>query len=89
MAPRADERRPLPDDLADLIAACLAPQAPRRPSMPALLRALAPIAKLLRGSGATGRRGATANGALHVLLTLLSSPSLMLMQWHGGCSRWL
>jgi eukaryotic-like serine/threonine-protein kinase len=49
MAPRADELRPLPDDLADLIAACLAPQAARRPSVPALLRALEPIAKLPPG----------------------------------------
>jgi hypothetical protein len=46
MAPRADELGPLPDDLADLIAACLSPPAAPRPNPPALLRALEPIAKL-------------------------------------------
>ena len=48
-ARRADELRPLPDELADLIAACLDPDAAHRPSVPALLRALEPIAQLPPG----------------------------------------
>jgi serine/threonine protein kinase len=43
---RADELRALPEEMADLIAACLAPEAARRPSIPELLRALEPIARL-------------------------------------------
>jgi serine/threonine protein kinase len=45
-ARRADELRPLPRELADLIATCLEPQAERRPGVPELLRALEPIAGL-------------------------------------------
>jgi serine/threonine protein kinase len=48
-APRADELRPLPAELADLITACLAPDAARRPSVPELLSALEPIAELPPG----------------------------------------
>lgn len=45
-ARRADELRPLPPELADLIAACLAPRPERRPSLPELVAALQPIADL-------------------------------------------
>jgi hypothetical protein len=45
-ARRADELSPLPDEPADLIATCLAPEAARRLSVPELLSALEPIAQL-------------------------------------------
>jgi serine/threonine protein kinase len=45
-ARRADELRPMPPELADLIAACLEPDAGRRPRVADVLRALEPIAEL-------------------------------------------
>ena len=48
-ARRADELRPLPRELADLIAACLEPEASRRPSVSELLAALEPLAELPPG----------------------------------------
>jgi eukaryotic-like serine/threonine-protein kinase len=59
-ARRADELRPLPRALADLIAACLEPDATGRPGVEELLGALEPIAGLAEGerryrsSSATG-----------------------------------
>ena len=46
LARRADELRPLPGELADLIAACLRPEPERRPGVGELLEALEPIAGL-------------------------------------------
>jgi serine/threonine protein kinase len=45
-ARRADELRPLPGELADLIAACLEPEPGRRPSVAELLATLEPLAGL-------------------------------------------
>jgi serine/threonine protein kinase len=45
-ARRADELRPMPAELADLIAACLEPEPGRRPGVAEVLRALEPIAEL-------------------------------------------
>jgi hypothetical protein len=45
-ARRADELRPVPRELADLIAACLEPMAERRPGVLELVAALQPIADL-------------------------------------------
>jgi eukaryotic-like serine/threonine-protein kinase len=42
-APRIDEVRPLPRELADLVAACLDPEPERRPSVDELMRALEPL----------------------------------------------
>jgi eukaryotic-like serine/threonine-protein kinase len=42
-ARRIDELRPLPSELADLVAACLAPDPGRRPSVDELMRALEPM----------------------------------------------
>jgi serine/threonine protein kinase len=42
-APRIDEVRPLPRELADLVAACLDPAPERRPSVDELMRALEPL----------------------------------------------
>jgi eukaryotic-like serine/threonine-protein kinase len=59
-ARRADELRPMPRALADLIAACLAPEPTRRPRVEELMGALEPIAGLpggeqrYRSSSATG-----------------------------------
>jgi eukaryotic-like serine/threonine-protein kinase len=69
-APRVDELRPLPGELADLIAACLEPEAGRRPTVPQLLEALEPLAGLppAERRHAISRRGAalTSNdGAAH------------------------
>ncbi len=43
-ARRIDELRPLPRELADLVAACLAPEPERRPGVDDLMRALEPLA---------------------------------------------
>jgi eukaryotic-like serine/threonine-protein kinase len=45
-ARRADELRPMPAELADLIAACLEPEPGRRPGVAEVLRVLEPIAEL-------------------------------------------
>jgi eukaryotic-like serine/threonine-protein kinase len=45
-ARRADELRPMPAKLADLIAACLEPEQGRRPGVAEVLRVLEPIAEL-------------------------------------------
>jgi eukaryotic-like serine/threonine-protein kinase len=42
-APRIDEHRPLPRELADVVAACLDPSPERRPSVDELMRALEPL----------------------------------------------
>ncbi|HEV3378364.1 MAG TPA: serine/threonine-protein kinase [Thermoleophilaceae bacterium] len=42
-ARRIDDLRPLPAELADLVAACLDPDPARRPSLEALMRALEPL----------------------------------------------
>jgi eukaryotic-like serine/threonine-protein kinase len=42
-APRIDELRPLPAELADLVAACLDPDPARRPDVEDLMRALEPL----------------------------------------------
>jgi eukaryotic-like serine/threonine-protein kinase len=57
-ARRADELRPLPPELADLIAACLEPTPERRPSLPELLPALQPIAGLPPSERRYARPGA-------------------------------
>lgn len=45
-ARRADELRPLPDELTELIAACFRPEPARRPGVEELLGAFEPIAGL-------------------------------------------
>jgi hypothetical protein len=55
---RADALRPLPRELADLIAACLQPLPERRPGVPELLQAL----ELIAGLPASERRFARPPG---------------------------